>query len=153
MKAAYLFWIAFSEAVGGLSGYLTREGMKIYAESAVKPFLTPPALAFPVVWTVLYALMGISAARVYKASASPDRTKGLRMFMLQLAVNFAWCFVFFTFREYMMSFAVLAALVLFTAMMTVYFWRVDALSGYLQMPYIVWLIFAGYLNLGVWYLN
>ena len=153
MRAAYFCWIVFAEAVGGLSGYLTREGMKIYAESAAKPFLTPPALAFPVAWTVLYALMGIGAAKVYKASPSPDRTKGLQMFMLQLAVNFAWCFVFFTFREYMLAFAVLAALLVLVVMMTVYFRRVDALSGYLQIPYIVWLIFAGYLNLGVWYLN
>ena len=153
MRAAYFCWIVFTEAVGGLSGYLTREGMKIYAESAVKPFLTPPALAFPAAWTVLYALMGISAARVYKASPSPDRTKGLRMFMLQLAVNFAWCFVFFTFREYILAFAVLAALLVLVVMMTVYFRRVDALSGDLQIPYIAWLIFAGYLNLGAWYLN
>ena len=81
MKKAYFFWIALAEAAGGLSGYLTREGMKIYADSAVKPFMNPPAWVFPVAWTVLYALMGISAARVYNASASPDRTKGLRMFM------------------------------------------------------------------------
>ena len=153
MKAAYFCWILFAEAVGGLSGYLTREGMKIYAVSAVKPLLTPPALVFPVAWTVLYALMGISAARVYKASASSDRTNGLRIFMLQLAVNFAWCFVFFTFREYMCALGVLAALLLLVVMMTVYFRRIDALSGYLQLPYIAWLIFAGYLNLGVWYLN
>ncbi|MBQ7221788.1 MAG: tryptophan-rich sensory protein [Synergistaceae bacterium] len=153
MRAAYLFWVIFAEAVGGLSGFLTRGGMKIYADSAVKPLLTPPAIAFPVAWTILYALMGISAARVYKASASPDRTKGLRMFMLQLAVNFAWCFVFFTFREYMWAFVVLVTLLLLVVMMTLYFWRADRLSGYLQIPYILWLLFAGYLNLGVWYLN
>ena len=150
---AYLCWVIFAEAVGGLSGFLTRDGMKIYADSAVKPLLTPPAAVFPVAWAILYALMGISAARVYKASGSSDRTKGLLMFMLQLAVNFAWCFVFFTFREYMWAFAVLVMLLLLVVKMTVYFWRVDRLSGYLQMPYILWLIFAGYLNLGVCYLN
>ena len=150
---AYFCWVIFAEAVGGLSSFLTREGMKIYADSAVKPLLTPPALAFPVAWTVLYALMGISAARVYKALPSPDRTKGLRMFMLQLAVNFMWCFVFFTFREYLGALAVLAVLLVLVLMMAVYFWRVDKLSGYLQFPYVMWLIFAGYLNLGVWHLN
>ena len=150
---AYFCWVIFAEAVGGLSSFLTREGMKIYADSAVKPLLTPPALAFPVAWTVLYALMGISAARVYKALPSPDRTKGLRMFMLQLAVNFVWCFVFFTFREYLGALAVLGVLLVLVLMMAVYFWRVDRLSGYLQVPYVMWLIFAGYLNLGVWQLN
>ena len=153
MKKAYFFWIALAEIAGGLSGYLTREGMKIYADSAVKPFMTPPAWVFPIAWTVLYALMGINAARVYSAPESSDRTKGLKMFLLQLAVNFAWCFVFFTFMEYLAAFAVLAALLLLVLMMAVYFRRVDALSGYLQVPYIFWLIFAGYLNLGVWYLN
>lgn len=150
---AYLCWIIFAEAVGGLSGYLTREGMKVYAESAVKPFLTPPAIVFPVAWTVLYALMGIGAARVYKSPESLDRTKGLRVFLLQLVVNFAWCFVFFGCGEYAWAFVVLAALLVLVVMMTKYFLQVDELSGYLQVPYVVWLIFAGYLNLGVWYLN
>ena len=153
MRMAYLCWVIFAEAVGGLSGYMTREGMKVYAASAVKPALTPPAIAFPVAWTILYALMGVSAARVYRAPASSDRTKGLRMFMLQLVVNFAWCFVFFTFREYLWAFVVLVMLLVFVVMTAMYFWRVDKLSGYLQVPYILWLIFAGYLNLGVWYLN
>ena len=153
MKKAYFFWIALAEIAGGLSGYLTREGMKIYADSAVKPFMNPPAWVFPIAWTVLYALMGIGAARVYSAPVSSDRTKGLRMFVLQLMVNFAWCFVFFTFREYLCAFGVLVTLLLLVVMMTVYFRRVDVLSGYLQVPYILWLIFAGYLNLGVWYLN
>ena len=153
MKRTYFFWIFFAEIVGGLSGFLTREGMKIYADTAVKPFLSPPAIVFPFAWTILYALMGISAARVYVSPESSDRTKGLRIFMIQLVINFAWCFVFFTFRKYLSAFAVLIALLISVAGMTIYFRKVDKLSGYLQVPYILWLIFAGYLNLGVWYMN
>ena len=153
MKRIYFFWILFAEIVGGLSGFLTREGMKIYADTAVKPFLSPPAIVFPFAWTILYALMGISAARVYASPKSSDRTKGLRIFMIQLVINFAWCFVFFTFRKYLSAFAVLIALLISVSGMAVYFRKVDRFSGYLQVPYILWLIFAGYLNLGVWYLN
>ena len=61
----YAFWIALTEAVGGLSGLLSREGMKVYTETAVKPPLTPPAWVFPLAWTLLYALMGAAAARIF----------------------------------------------------------------------------------------
>ncbi|MBQ7592848.1 MAG: tryptophan-rich sensory protein [Synergistaceae bacterium] len=153
MKRIYFYWVIFAEIVGGLSGFLTREGMKIYADSAVKPFLSPPAIVFPVAWTILYALMGIGAARVYASPKSPDRTKGLLMFVLQLGINFAWCFVFFMFRKYLAAFVVLVALLISVGYMAILFRKVDKLSGYLQVPYIFWLIFAGYLNLAVWYLN
>ena len=101
MKPVYFWWILLTEIVGGLAGFLTRGDVKVYAEAAVKPPYSPPAAVFPVVWGVLYALMGISAARVYVSPLSPDRTKGLRLFLLQLGVNFAWCFVFFTLRAYL----------------------------------------------------
>ena len=153
MKKIYFCWIIFAEIVGGLSGFLTREGMKIYADSVVKPFLSPPAIIFPVVWTILYALMGIGAARVYTSPKSSDRTKGLRMFMLQLGINFAWCFVFFTFRKYISAFTLLVALFVAVTNMATLFRKVDKLSGDLQIPYMLWLIFAAYLNLEVWYLN
>ena len=153
MKRTYFYWVIFAEIVGGLSGFLTREGMKIYADSAVKPFLSPPAIVFPVAWTILYALMGIGAARVYASPKSPDRTKGLRMFMLQLGINFAWCFVFFTFRKYISAFTLLVVLFVAVTNMATLFRKVDKLSGDLQIPYILWLIFAAYLNLEVWYMN
>lgn len=153
MKRIYFCWILFAEIVGGLSGFLTREGMRIYADTAVKPFLSPPAIIFPFAWTILYALMGISAARVYASPESHDRTKGLWLFMIQLGINFAWCFVFFMFREYLTAFTVLIALLISVIGMTIYFRKVDKLSGYLQIPYVLWLLFASYLNFGVWYLN
>ena len=149
----YLFWIVLTETVGIVAGFLTREDVKIYASSIVKPLLSPPALLFPVVWTVLYALMGISAARIYSAPKSDDRRKGLRLFVLQLGINFAWCFVFFTFQEFLYASLLLAAMLIIVAMMCVYFRRVDSLSAYLQIPYLAWLMFAEYLSLGVHFLN
>ena len=153
MKRNYLYWVMFTEAVGGLAGFLTRDAVTIYAESVVKPPYSPPALIFPVVWSVLYLLMGISTARVYTAPESIERTKSLRLFAAQLAVNFGWCFVFFTFREFGLASVLLVVLLVLAVMMTQNFWKVDSLSGYLQLPYIVWLIIACYLSIGVWYLN
>ena len=149
----YLFWIMFTEAVGITAGFLTRGDVEIYASSIVKPFLSPPALLFPIVWTVLYALMGISAARIYAAPKSQERTKCLWLFMVQLGINFAWCFVFFTLRMFLAASVCLAVMIVLVVMMCMYFRKVDALSAYLQIPYLVWLVFAEYLSLGVYFLN
>ena len=149
----YLYWIIFTEAVGGIAGYLTREDVKIYASTIVKPYLSPPALLFPVVWTVLYALMGVSAARVCAAPVSQERTEGLRLFMVQLGINFAWCFVFFTLRMFLAASLLLAVMLVVVLMMCVRFRKVDPLSAYLQMPYVMWLMFAEYLSIGVYVLN
>ena len=108
---------------------------------------------FPIVWTILYALMGISAARIYASPESQDRTKGLQIFMLQLVINFAWCFVFFTFQSFLLGAILVAVMIVLIAVMALYFKRVDILSAYLQIPYIIWLTIAEYLSLGVYYLN
>ena len=149
----YLFWIMFTEAVGITAGFLTRGDVEIYASSIAKPFLSPPALLFPIVWTVLYALMGVSAARIYASPKSKERTKGLWLFMVQLGINFAWCFVFFTLRMFLAASVCLAVMIVLVVMMCSYFRKVDALSAYLQIPYMVWLVFAEYLSLGVYFLN
>ena len=91
----YVFWILLTEAVGLLSGWLSREGTAIFSESVVQPPLSPPALLFPFVWAILYALMGISAARISLLPASPLRTGGLRLYIAQLTVNFFWSLFFF----------------------------------------------------------
>ncbi|MBQ7169463.1 MAG: tryptophan-rich sensory protein [Synergistaceae bacterium] len=149
----YVYWIAFTEAVGIAAGFLTREDVKVYASSIVKPFLSPPALLFPAVWTVLYALMGVSAARIYAAPESDERTRGLRLFMFQLGINFAWCFVFFTLRMFLLASLCLAVMLVLVVMMCLCFRRIDPLSAYLQLPYVLWLVFAEYLSLGVYFLN
>ncbi|MBR3561384.1 MAG: tryptophan-rich sensory protein [Oscillospiraceae bacterium] len=149
----YAFWVVFTEAVGALAGLLTREGTKLYADSIIKPPLSPPALVFPVVWTILYALMGVSAARVALTGAGADRSKGLRLYLIQLAFNFFWSIIFFNLQEFGFAFlwlVVLWALILMTAFT---FRRVDRTAALLQIPYLVWVLFAGYLNFGVWLLN
>ena len=80
----YLFWIAFSELVGLLSGWLIRDGIQAFNLTVAQPMLSPPAIVFPIVWTVLYALMGISAARIDLAPETDARSKGLTLFLIQL---------------------------------------------------------------------
>lgn len=149
----YLLWVALTEAVGALSGWLNRAGTKRYEAQAAKPPLTPPAAVFPVVWAVLYALMGIGAARVYLAPASAQRTRALGLFAVQLAVNFLWSILFFSLERYGLAFWLLVVLWGLILAMIVSFRRVDPLAAWLQVPYLLWVTFAAYLNAGVWYLN
>ena len=86
---ATLSFILLTEAVGGLSALLSG-GMELYESGIQKPPLSPPGIVFPIVWTILFALLGIGAARIYLAPDSPERTKALTLYLVQLAVNFFW---------------------------------------------------------------
>lgn len=149
----YALWIVLVEAVGTLSGFLSREGTKLYADAMKKPPLSPPGIVFPIVWTILYALMGIGAARVWMAPPSRERTGALWVFWIQLAFNFFWSLIFFNLQTYGLAFFWLLALWALIGAMIVLFSKVDPLAGKLQIPYFVWVTFAAYLNLGVWLLN
>ena len=150
---SYGFWILLAEAAGLLSGFLSREGTVIFQETAIQPPLSPPAILFPIVWTLLYALMGIGAARVSNAPDSKARSRGLNLFIAQLIVNFFWSLIFFNARAY--GFALLWLLLLFVLVlwMTLEFRKVDLLAALLQIPYLLWLAFAAYLNYGVFLMN
>ena len=149
----YLLWTVLAEAVGALSGWLTREGMRLFKTEALKPPLTPPGFVFPVVWALLFALMGAGAARVYLTPPSRERRRSLALFAVQLALNFFWSILFFNLRRYGLAFFWLIALWGLILWMTLSFRRVDPLAGWLQLPYLLWTAFAAYLNLGVWVLN
>lgn len=149
----YVFWIVLTEAVGALAGLLTREATQIYNATIQKPQLSPPAIVFPVVWAVLYALMGVSAARVYLMPPSVARSRGLLLYLAQLFFNFVWSIIFFNFQGFGLAFVWLAVLWVLILWMILTFRRVDPLSALLQVPYLLWVTFAGYLNFGVWMLN
>jgi benzodiazapine receptor len=149
----YGLWILLAEAVGGLSGWLTREGVKIYQESIMQPPLSPPAIVFPIVWGVLFALMGIGAARIYLSPASQARTRSLVLFFVQLALNFFWSIIFFNLQSFGFAFFWIVALWAMILWMILSFYEVDQLAAWLQVPYFLWVTFAAYLNYGVWMLN
>ena len=150
---AYAFWILLSEAVGALSGWLTREGPKLFSETAAQPPLSPPLWVFPVVWGILYLLMGISAARVSLTPPSDERSRGLNLFVLQLVVNFFWSLIFFNAQAYGFALLWLILLWILVFLMIRSYFAVDPAAAKLQLPYLLWLTFAAYLNAGVWYLN
>lgn len=149
----YVLWILFTEAVGFLSGWLTRQGSELYSQAIAKPPLSPPAIVFPIVWGILFLLMGIGAARVWLTPPSSDRTTALRVFLLQLAFNFFWSILFFNFQAF--GFALVWLLLLWGLIlwMIFAFRKVDSLAAWMQVPYLLWVTFAAYLNLGVWRLN
>ena len=148
-----MIWIILSEAVGGLSGWLTRNGTQIYKTEVVKPPLTPPSIVFPIVWAVLFALMGIGAARIYLAPASAARARSLKLFFLQLLFNFFWSILFFNLQRYGLALVWLVILWVLILCMALSFRSSDKLAMRLQIPYLLWVAFAAYLNLGVWLLN
>ena len=150
---AYGLFIALSQGVGILSGFLSRAGTEYFGAAVIKPPLSPPGILFPVVWTVLYTLMGIGAAAVYLAPPSAQRSRGLNLFVTQLVVNFFWSLIFFNAQAYGLAFFWLLLLWALVVLMTLSFYRVEKWAALLQIPYILWLTFAAYLAAGVWYLN
>ena len=149
----YAFWILLSEAVGLLAGLLTRNATESFGQLVAQPPLSPPAILFPIVWTVLYALMGFGAARIRLTPPSPERSRGINLFIAQLIVNFFWPLIFFNAQAY--GFALLWLLLLWGLVLwMILTWRkIDPLAAKLQIPYLLWLTFAAYLNLGIWLLN
>ena len=143
----YAVFIICTLLVGALSGFISMGAMGEYA-TLDKPELSPPAWLFPVVWSILFVLMGIGAARFY---IKTGRVSWL--FVIQLIFNFFWSIIFFNFSAYLFAFIWLIALLVLVISMAISFYRVDKLAGLLQIPYILWLIFAGYLNFMVFLLN
>lgn len=145
--------IAIPIIVGMIAALLTRDSMKVF-ESLLQPPLSPPGWLFPVVWTVLYILMGISSYLVLTADADKDeKLKAIRLYGYQLVVNFLWPTLFFNFGWYLFSFFWLLLLWIMVLVMILRFKDINKLAAYMNIPYLIWLTFAGYLNLGIWLLN
>lgn len=138
-------------AVGGLSALISRNGMEAY-EVLMKPLFAPSAVLFPIVWSVLYVLMGISSALVFLSSHC-RKGEALTVYALQLAVNFLWSPIFFVARARFIAFLWLLLLIVFVVMMIALFARCSKVSAWLQVPYLIWCVFAALLNYCVWQLN
>ncbi len=140
-------------AVGGVAGFLTMGGMKAF-EYQKQPPLSPPQWLFPVVWTILYVLMGLASCKVkYADAGEQERTDALTIYYAQLIVNFLWPVFFFQFQWYLFSFGWLILLWVLVFRMIQSFYPISKKAAYFCVPYLVWLTFAAYLNLGVWWLN
>lgn len=140
-------------AVSGIAALLTGSGMDTF-ETLNQPPLSPPGWLFPVVWTVLYILMGVASYLVLASGKSQDIVRqSLVFYGVQLAFNFLWPILFFSLSAYLFAFIWLVVLWLLILVTTVQFYRIEKPAGYLLMPYLIWVAFAGYLNLGIYLLN
>ena len=150
----YVISIAIALAVGGLAAFLTRNDMDIYNEITLPP-LAPPSILFPIVWSILYVLMGISAAMVYlrKDEAPIAVRDALSGYGINLVLNFMWSLIFFKFKAFLLAFGWLLVLFAVIVKMIFDFKKIKPIAGYLQIPYAIWVTFAGYLNFAIWWLN
>ena len=148
----YAVSILLTLAVGGLSGFLTSMGMDSF-DALTKPPLTPPSFLFPIVWTVLFILMGVGAARIFMTEPTAARNRALIVYVVQLAVNFFWSIIFFNLQAYAFAFLWLILLWVLILTMIYLFCKVDKPAALIQIPYAIWVTFAGYLNLMIWLMN
>lgn len=146
--------LLLSLGTGGAAALLTMGSMDTY-KTLVKPPLSPPGWVFPIVWTILFILMGISAYLIYVNGESDKaaRNTALGLYAAQLALNFIWTIVFFKFEAYGAALIILILLWLAVIGMLLAFRRVGSAAAYLQLPYLLWVTFAGYLNCAIWLLN
>lgn len=149
----FLLSIALPLLVGGISGFLTRGSMQAYS-SLNRSSLSPPGFIFPIVWTILFILMGIASYLVLTSNASTKSiTKALKFYILQLVVNFFWPIIFFNLEMYLFAFVWIILLWVLILITMIKFFKISKPAGYLMLPYFLWVTFAAYLNLSIYLLN
>lgn len=145
-----LICLAIPLAVGGLSALLTRNSMDTFAAIS-KPVLSPPGWLFPMVWTLLYILMGIASYLIL--TSKKPHTAALTVYGIQLIFNFFWSIIFFDLELCLFAFIWLVILWFLILKTTCMFYQISKPAGYLMLPYLLWVTFAGYLNLSICLLN
>ncbi len=148
----YLISVLIALAVGTLAALLSKDSMSMYQE-IVKPALAPPGWVFPVVWAILYTLMGISAANVYVKSSGRILGTGLGFYFLSLIFNFSWTLIFFNLRAFLFAFVWLIILWILILLTIINYKKTSRWAAYLQISYLLWVTFAGYLNFMIYLLN
>ena len=148
-----LIFVVGTELVGALSALLAGDFSSFY-NGLNQPPLAPPGIVFPIVWTILYALMGVSAYLIYDSEdISGERSEALGIYAAQLFVNFLWSIVFFRFEKTGAAAVVIILLAGLIWTMIVKFRKINPVAAYINIPYLLWVIFATYLNIGVVVLN
>ncbi len=152
-KRLLVICISIPLLIGVVAAFLTRNSMMVF-EAVEKPPFAPPAWLFPIAWTILYTLMGVSSYVIVTSNAEKSKIENaLRIYALQLMVNFLWPIFFFHFGWYGFSFLWLLLLWGLVLLMILRFKEISKIAAYLNLPYLLWLTFAAYLNLGIWRLN
>ena len=138
-------WVIVCIAVGLLASYLQNESLTMWYPLLRRSPLSPPNIVFPIVWSILYLLMGISAGLV-QGSGHETRRLVMTVFIVQLLFNFLWCITFFTMRNPLLGLLDILLLDAMVLLFIVLSFRVNRLASYLFVPYMVWLLIATYLN-------
>ncbi len=118
----------------------------------VKPSFAPPGFLFPIVWTILYILMGVSSYMIYKDN-NYSINAALIIYLIQLVVNMLWTFFFFNLKWYLFSFIWIILLIVLVIVMIYKFIKINKVAGYIQIPYLIWITFASVLNFSIYLLN
>ena len=143
-------------AVGSLSALMSGDSMAMF-DSVKKPALSPPGILFPIVWTILYVLMGISSYLIYmekeNGSLKSEANSLLTIYVIQLIFNFFWSIIFFKFSMYKFAFAWLLVLWMLVFIYIIKSYKVNKVASYLMIPYILWMTFAAYLNIMIAIMN
>ena len=147
-----LMIVLITQLVSLISSLFSGNAGETYT-SLIKPPLSPPGWLFGVVWPVLYLLMGVAAYIIYQTPETPKRKKSITLYWVQLFVNFLWPIVFFRFELYWISVVVILLLDVLVLITTMLLYKAKKMAGYLMMPYLLWILFATYLNIGIAVLN
>lgn len=147
-----LIFVVGTELVGALSALVSGGGFSAYYASLQRPPLSPPGWLFPVMWAILYAVMGVSAYLVKESDAFTKRG-ALIVYGVQLFVNFLWSPVFFGLKSLGGAVLVIALLVVGVAAMLRRFYPIRKAAALMNLPYLAWVLYAAYLTVGCWVLN
>ncbi len=148
-KSSFIISILIPILVGTLSSLFSGN---MSSSMFNQPSFSPPSFLFPIVWTILYILMGISSYIIY-SSDSQNKGKAIKTYAIQLFFNFFWSIIFFGFSQYLLAFVWLIILIIFIIIMIGQFYTIKPLAAYLQIPYLLWCLFAAYLNFTIYRLN
>ena len=152
-KLILLSLILLPLLVGSLSAAFMGNNIQTWYATLQKPSFNPPNYLFGPVWSILYLLMGISLILIYKSPISKNRNNALRMFIIQLGLNFFWSILFFTFHMILGAFIEIILLCIAIILMIFASYKVNKTSAYLQVPYLLWVTFATVLNASILLLN
>ncbi len=148
----FIVILVLTLGMGYIGSLLGGDAATSYSQDIVRPSFSPPAIVFPIVWTILYILMAVSAYIIYR-SDSPDKQKALAIYAIQLILNILWTPIFFELKRYFGAFLWIILLIVWVIIMIKEFKKINKTAAYLQIPYLLWLIFAAILNFAVFMLN
>lgn len=150
----FILCLALCLGVGVTAGYFTAQGIPVWYANLVKPAWTPPNAVFPVVWNILYALMGVSLFLLWdRTPAGRQRSRAVMLFLVQLALNWAWSPTFFTLHWVWAALAIIVAMALAIVLTMRAAWPVNRWAALLLLPYLAWVLYASTLNAGIGVLN